>query len=838
MHTFTDRRLTLLLVAFTALLGAIYVGNAWTPSSYAITLHVLGIEEVKPALGTPRDSRSDEFFVQTPHFQIAVKSGLSDTDQVSPYRETLRNFMALPIKDWSAIFKPTLWGFLILPPAFAYSLYFFLLAAACFWGWHQFLRLLGASFAIALAGSVLICYSQMFQVWWSTIAPTFALAPWVGIAYLSARSETLRFTYVFAAAAVWLFALLYPPFIYAEALTLATAIAAFRRDTLRLRSLAIAACAIALAAGLVFFYLHDTIEVMRNSVYPGRRSLNGGGTPWSQVFTTIFPHFNTIGFDPRPLAPETRNECETGVVGSFLAILVLSFAEFESFRRYWRNHKRSVLLVVIVLALMLAWILAPIPSSIGHLLLLDMVPPTRMLLGFGLLFHVALLVAVGSFSYRITATRLLAFISVVVAIYIVRKSGLPWSVLKNTWFDVAIFLSLAIVLTCRSMIKARNNATTAASLVVAAGIANLITFGTFNPLQSAHPIFAERTDGIVGDLRELQKWDDRELVYMRGWSGSALAGLGIRAVNGTLMSPQTTHFSKEFPDIAADEREQIFNRYGHVTPRFIPAPSAKGDQIYVPIQHYARNSRLRHMDMSTITNEGGTVSTYAVLRADDGRFYIEITGWAPFHGVDASQALIFEGNADAIGATREPRLDVAEATGDPSLRLSGFRAYFERSDGAFPPHFGLGATSASAPQRIPNLLGVAITPQAEVPTLGPGSVPGAIDTWTFDPQSRELTIEGWVGFPPHDTQWIHLPLAGIRSATIERVGRADVAASLGEAWRYSGFRLRAIFGGTDTPLSTATCIIATLPGRGSIALTAPGTGSACATASLPHPVLP
>ncbi len=540
---------------------------------------MLGIEEVEPTLGIPRDSRSDEFFVQTPHFQTAVRSGLADRDQVSPYGETLRNFMAFPTRDWSVVFKPALWGFLVLPPAFAYSLYFFFLAAACFWGWHRFLRLLGAPFAIAIAGTVLLGSSQMFQVWWTSNAGTFAFAPWVGVAYLVADSELKRFAYMFGAAAVWMFALLYPPFIYAEALAIATAIAAFRRDSLRVRSIVVAACAGLLAATVVFYYLHDTIEVMRNSVYPGRRSLDGGRTPWSQILATILPYIDTIGFDPRLLAPTTRNECETGVVGSFLLLLILSFAEPSSLRRCWQEQKRSVLIIAAALALMAVWMLAPIPKSIGRFLLLDMVPPTRLLLGFGLLFQIALIVVAGSLSFRITANRLFAFIAVVAGAYVVRKSGLPWSVLKHTWFDAVVFVCLAIALCIHHFVRSPSRITTAACLAAAAAATNLFTFGTFNPLQSAHPIFANHDDSVAADLRALQQWDDRNQVYLHGWYGSALTGLGIRAVNNTLMSPQTAHFEQQFPQLSEEERNLIFNRYGHVTPRFIARPSAAGEAI-------------------------------------------------------------------------------------------------------------------------------------------------------------------------------------------------------------------------------------------------------------------
>ncbi|MBN8893777.1 MAG: hypothetical protein J0I71_02935 [Rhodanobacter sp.] len=823
------------LMAITVLLGLLYVGKAWTPSSYAITLNVLGVDAPGPTFGQPRDTRSDEFFVQTPHFQTAVLSGLADTDRISPYDESLRNFMAFPTKDWSIVFKPALWGFIVLPAAYAYSLYFFVLAAACLWGWLLVLRFAGAPLAIALCGTILLTFSQMLQVWWTTNAPTFAFAPWVAIAFLAPRLERTRFVAVFVAMVIWLFALLYPPFIYAEAVAIAAIIAAFRPDALRWRALLVSGLAAALAAAIVYLYLHDTIEVMRQSVYPGKRSLDGGTLPWSQAAATILPYVNIIGFDPTLLAPETRNACETGVVGSYLALLLACFVEPSSFVENVRAHRARWLLLAASLCGMASWMLLPIPHTIGHLLLLDMVPPARLLLGFGLLFHMTLLLVAPSLRYRMTIRRAVIFFIIVAGVLIVRKGGLPGSELRQSWFDGVIFICLpiAVVVALWLRLRTRRSGVEAIPLVAAAAACNLLTFGTFNPIQSALPIFAAHTQGIVQDLKALEHWDDRGLVVLNAWRGSALTGLGIRAVNDTLMSPQLAYFRREFPQLDAATRDRVFNRFGHITPRFIPAPNAAGDQIFVPIQHYAQNRRLLRDDLASTQGNAGNISSYSVIRDPDNGYDIEVVGWAPWHGVDPSQRMLFRGDAHPVGVIREPRLDVAEALNDPTLRVAGFRAYFTKADGSFPA-LQLRTREGERTTQIPGLLGLAIDPSAHGDPTNAGEVSGALDSWDFDEQNRTLTVQGWMHVNPEATSSIVVGLAGVTAASIERVERPDVAAVFGEAWRHAGFKLVVSLSSGSKPDEDRTCIIASGLDGVRLPLAAPGRPSGCSATVSPR----
>lgn len=807
-----------LLVIVVLLGAAFYIGKAWTPSSYAIVLNMMGENQVHPILGEPRGVRTDEFFVQTPYFQMAVRSGFGDQETVSPYRESLKNFMAFPTKNWSIVFKPALWGFLFLPPANAYSFYFCLLSLSTLFGWFAFLRSLDVPIGVAAAGAVCLLFSHFFQVWWTTNAPVFAFAPWVGFAFLAPRNEWLRCIAVFYTAAVWTFGLLYPPFIYAIGVAMGLAIWALRPDAIRIRTLLSSLVAAAAAGFVIYFYMHDIINVMRHTVYPGQRSLAGGATPWVQVLSTIAPYLNTINFDPTLLAPQTRNECEVGALSSYLLILILCFSAPNAIKNFYATHKRSVVIISAGLAGMCAWMLLPIPAAVGHLVLLDKVPPTRLLLGFGLLLHLLLFYLAGKLQFTITARRVLIFIIATIGLMVVRKWHLPKGTLEQSWFDVvAPILMLTAYLYMRW--QPRRSIAPATMLTCIAALANVVTFGTFNPLQSAKPIFRDYASGAIGQLRELQARDGS--VALPGWYGAALNGLGISAINDTLISPQRAFFSKLFPQLDVAQATETFDRYGHVIPEFIDTAYSSGDQIHVPIQRFLSKKDIKLEDTQPIAETSGNLGSYSLLRMNDGSYEIQITGWAEFGPPSAAQRLLYNAPGwKPIGMARELRPDVVNAYSDPGLALAGFRAVWSTDSGVFPSNLRL---ASSDPVRglktLPGLLGLSLLSQA--PSESPITEgKGFIDHISFDKTSHALDIQGWLPFAPHAGQKVEIYLSSgkVTKASLARSDRPDVANRIGSDWRYSGFELKATIDGDPTFDSSKLCILALDPTLGTMQL--------------------
>ena len=127
-------------------------GIGWSPSSYGVVLETLGAPEGGPIAGASRDIRGDEWSVATPYLQAAVRNRFLRFNETSFYHEDLRNFYALPLKDWGLAFKPQFWAFFVLAPARAYSIYHALWMVAFLAGYQLLFRRLGMSSWLAAAG--------------------------------------------------------------------------------------------------------------------------------------------------------------------------------------------------------------------------------------------------------------------------------------------------------------------------------------------------------------------------------------------------------------------------------------------------------------------------------------------------------------------------------------------------------------------------------------------------------------------------------------------------------------------------------------------------------------
>ena len=68
------------------------------------------------------------------------------------------------------LFKPYHWGFLFLPPANAYSLYFLSMSMGFLVGWSLFLRQLRAPAYASVLIATALYFSPFVQVWWTSNA--------------------------------------------------------------------------------------------------------------------------------------------------------------------------------------------------------------------------------------------------------------------------------------------------------------------------------------------------------------------------------------------------------------------------------------------------------------------------------------------------------------------------------------------------------------------------------------------------------------------------------------------------------------------------------------------
>lgn len=699
-------------IALAALAAWVLIATiaAWTPSHYAQAARFLGQAHAGPLLGDARPVRSDEWGVTTPYYQIAVASGLGANDVISPYHEPLKAYFALPSRDWSMAFKPDLWGFLVLDPANAYALHYALLAASALLGAFLLLRQLGCSPGVAAPVAAMIFFSQFVQVWWSNNAQVLGLAWWPAAAFLWRGPWPLRLAAIFYACAVWLIGQLYPPLIIATALAMAGAVAAFRPEALRPGRLAPALIAAGAGIGVAWLHYGDLVQVMAASVYPGHRYSDGGGTPPLLLAAHLFPHLLTQRFEPIPLWPS--NACEIAVAGSFLPLAMACFCDGPALVAWARERRLALTVWAAGLALMLAWMLAPIPAEAAPLL--NLTPPRRLVWGFGLLLLIGLAVAADAQVWRLGRRRILVFSAIVLAAWAVSKLALAHRPIEFDRFDLIVVLALLLAIGLRKLAPGLLDARSA--VLGACALAAAASFGTFNPVQSAKPIFRPPPSAAIEAFRAYARANPKGVVVAPGLYASILNGVGVPAVNHTLLQPQPAAFRALYGDMDPAARQVVFNRYAHLMPAMVWAPAlVQEDVIAIPPDPFAIPlpvaAQAPGPGPARVT---GAIEAATATPLGSGRWGVLVDGWADWRGVSPDQRLGVSlspaaGRIVSASAFRLPRPDLAQGCGEPALFAAGFGLRLVIEGGAGAPEASQlilsaidegGVRSLGAPRRI------------------------------------------------------------------------------------------------------------------------------------------
>jgi hypothetical protein len=560
-------------VAVSVLLLALYVALAWTPSSYGLALQAMGAPGAGLVAGHPQGLRSDEWAVWTPYLQALVNNGFQRFNATSVYGEDLRNFNALPIHDWGLLFKPQWWGFLLLEPARAFSLYHGGLIFGFVIGHWLLLRRFGFDRSSALLAALLLFLAACTQYWWTTMAPLLALFPWLLLACLIGDVRW-RLPAVAYAAAVWLMGLAYPPVVISLAFAGAAALAAFRPAVLRPAYLAGLVMAAGLGAAVALLYFRDIVPVMAHTVYPGQRLVDGGSFPMVSWVSQFVPLLASAGLTP--LLP--INLLELSAASSLLPLSVLAFADWRRLAGIERRALRPLLVLVTAFLLISAWMLLPVPGWLVHPLGWDRVPPQRMVFAAGLVLVLAALELARRTGLVLSWTRLAVLAGLLAAAAL-------WAGLRLAPPAIGVQAEdlVAVGAVAAATVAVRAGLPALPVLLVTAVAYNLWAFGSYNPIQSAVPLFERPATAVTAELDRQAAADPRGWLVAAAAPGAVLNGWGYRSVAHVLVAPQLVFFRAYFPGLTDGEFDTIFDRYAHVQLAAVTRPEVpQPDVIRIP----------------------------------------------------------------------------------------------------------------------------------------------------------------------------------------------------------------------------------------------------------------
>ncbi len=355
----------------------------------------------KPGLifGTPRPIRSDEWLVETPFI-------LSQCNQHPAF--PLKNeslgagntplLMNLPVRHFSAIFRPQFWGFFTLGTERGFSFYWNAKVFGLILGFFFLLMLITKNdFWLSLFGSGWLYFSSFVQWWFSIPLPemlaSFSIM-FVSLAYifLSKRKVSIL---IGSALLIWSFInfvlFFYPPFqiplvylllfLFAGYLLMNLKPSDFRNNLGFRISGIIFAGAVSLTV-LYLYYLDakTTTTMVMNTVYPGRRIVVGGDMPLARYFSGFYDVFL---LSDNIFPPAWGNICEaSNFILLFPMVLLGVTVGFIAKRK---DSKTDILLIssLSYLAFLTIWMLFKLPVFFAKATLLSFVPTNRAFLGLG-----------------------------------------------------------------------------------------------------------------------------------------------------------------------------------------------------------------------------------------------------------------------------------------------------------------------------------------------------------------------------------------------------------------------------------------------------------------------
>ncbi|THG36057.1 hypothetical protein E6C70_00475 [Glaciibacter flavus] len=580
------RRVVLLPLLALAAVLAILVGLGITGSSTGyLNQFVSNGADSRLIAGKPQSIRSDEWFVQSTWTVSQVEQGLPPRNTSFPGGMDATVQHDLPTLDWSMVFHPHLWGFLLMPIDNAMALKWWLPAFAMIAAIYLFVvTMLPRRPALAAVLAIGFFFAPFFQWWYLSI--TFLPVAWAFLLMATViwlirsgkRAERYVLSGLVGYGAIVVGTSIYAPFIIAATwpavgfavgfvLTRTSGlITGFWQRLKRLTPLAVAGGATLLGLGLWLMTRWSTIESFTSTVYPGQRLQAVGQATRADLYSIMGGVFSP-GLGAVNGVPMGVNASEGSTFllpGAFL-VLPLVWLVVSGIRR-----RRSVDWLSIVLlglgVVFVAYLFVPGWDALSHLMLLDRTTTGRLRLGLGILSLLMVVVLVVRLNERrdedVEPKRLPVWIIVMAPLtalganLIVARwlhmSGSPLVTQWTVWIVVLVLFVGAVLFLTLGRPLVGGVALLIASLLCGAGV-NPVYVGVYNLNDTK----------LVAALKVVSSHDSE-------WVGIgdtvvptvALVESGLHSYNGFQSSPSDDMWSQIDPSGA---NEVVWNRLANVS---------------------------------------------------------------------------------------------------------------------------------------------------------------------------------------------------------------------------------------------------------------------------------
>jgi len=520
--------------------------------------------------GHARGIRSDEWLVSTPW---TLSQEYNSYESQSDIFIQGQNFTLtdVPVKNWVSIFRPQNLVFFILPieHAFSFKWWFkgFLLILSFY---LLFMLITKNDYVVSIFGSLSIFFLPVIQWWYSTniteISSFGILTLYFYLrlihkiinndAYLI---ELVLFTYF----SICFGLTLYPPFQIPLLLMMLFVGVSYLYSAVRrvgpkkvLVPLLFAVSSVFFVAVLFFVSNKETISVMMNTSYPGRRVVLERDITVS--YKIFYGFYNTQLLNERNiLPPMLQNQSEASSFPPLSLFLLPSLCVVAvSASRRKSNESLFIIPVILVSILIWIWALIGLPPILTRVLLLMYVLPGRGILALALLNTiVCVILSSQPPTKRGKLWDLIRILYAVGIFFIVFAIGMH---LRNSYPQ---FISNHLKIFLISLV----NALFIGLLLFRKGKYGIVLFLIINFYASAqvNPIYVGlsplRNTEILSLFSVFK--NDQKIASYHPLMANYLAANGIRVLNGTYYQPNINFWRYFDPN---GNKLELYNRYAHI----------------------------------------------------------------------------------------------------------------------------------------------------------------------------------------------------------------------------------------------------------------------------------
>lgn len=572
-----DIKLQLVLFC-SLLLFVLFIACKLSFSSIGMWNEIFPEEGISTTLfGKPKGIRSDEWLVISPMYLSQMQqNGTLDSQNLGVKGSAL--LLSLPTTSIFSIIRPSLIGAAFLSEEFAFS-YSWAVRTIVFWlsSFLVLMLLTKNRFLISFLCSLFLYFSGFVQWWFSSVNlyMTSINVIFLASCYFilsSKKTNILLATIIGSLFFIDFVLVLYPPFLIPLVHLYLFILIGWSLDNwdkkrifkyLHLKIALFFIVIFSLTTFFLSFYnsAKEAIYLIQHTVYPGARSISGGGLPFSDLFTGFFTLFLTESIATKL----GTNICE---LSNFTFVWPLLFFPFFKIKNISGVRYLFISLAAYFIFISI-WIFYGFPEPLAKITLMNVVQPKRAFIGMGMAntFFLAVFMSMNHFELtKSKALKVISFLFLLLLLsifsYYSYKRSLELGVLQNPQHLVLFIIaysSILIALYYRKKI----------ALFLLAGIAVFSTCSV-NPIE--HGIAAIKGKELSKVIKKESAGENYWIAYNDNniTANFAMAN-GANVFNGTKYTPLLEELAILDPE---HKYTQIYNRYAHIAVNPLPDKKA------------------------------------------------------------------------------------------------------------------------------------------------------------------------------------------------------------------------------------------------------------------------